>query len=585
MTGADQLIIVLYFGFLLCAGWLFRGMNRNTNEYFVGGRRMAWWLSGADAFVTNFSCWVFVGAAQIAYDHGFLIFGFYAADALGFFLAYLWFAAHFRQLRVVTPMDAIRLRFGKTSEQFFGWLTFLSGLLVAAVRLLSLVIVLSSAFQLSPTIMILSCGGVAIIVGLIGGNWAIAASNFVQLAVLLGLTIVVSIVVLVQVGGIGPLLAHLPAKHFTIFHPAGSIPYDWCFIAAGILGAGFAKNSLLALGKYVTAKDSGHARLSALVPAVGYLVLPIIWIIPPLAAYSILPDLPQQKFLTTPGESSYIAVCLAILPPGLTGLLVVCMLSATMSNLGDSLNKSAAIFVSNFYKPLFRPQASQKELLLVGRSATVIFGIVISLLTLAAPTLLRVSVFDAFLYIGAYLGLPITVPLFLAMFYRRAPAWSAWLAALVGILATTAIYVFCPSPLGRTILEPFLGSDIYGYLVSNQFVATNLFTVPVTAIVFLATGVFARAREDKRSGASPEEFFRRLHTRVDFDAEVGADNTPMQARRIGRLTFAAGAFILLLIFVPDSNLGRAGIIGCASLPLALGATLIIYARRDKAGSR
>ncbi|MFZ5497068.1 MAG: sodium:solute symporter family transporter [Verrucomicrobiota bacterium] len=573
MSQGDYLVVGSYLLFLACTGLWFRSLNRTTTDFFAGSRRMTWWLAGADGFIANFSCWTFVGAAQIAYDHGLVIFGYYLADIAGFFLGYLWFAARFRQLRLLTPMDAVRLRFGVATEQFFTALSLLSGLLVAVVRVVSLTIILGSAFNLPAPPIVLMVGLVVICIGLVGGNWALAAANFVQLVVLMSVTMVVAIIVVWRCGGPGELAAGIPARHWTVLHPAGTIPYDWLFVAVGVLGASYAKNSLLAAGKYLATKDSFHARRSALVPMLGYAVMPLIWMIPPLAAFRLVPDLPQRSFLTTAGESSYIAVAMSALPPGMTGLLVVCLLCSTLANLGQNVNRHAAYLVSNIYRSLLRPRAPERELLAAGRAATVGFTLLIAGLALAATSLVQVPVFDAFLYITAYLGLPITTPLFLVLFHRRAPAWSAWFAALVGMAVTGVIYAFAPTEPGRAWLEPMLGAEMFGYVVKNPFVATNLVAVPLTVLAFWLSA--AGKREADREGA---EFYRLLETPVDFEQEVGGDNMAVQARLLGRLTFFAALFLLVLAFLADTALGRLGLCGCALLPMLVGMGLIRHGR-------
>ena len=118
VSSYDVFIIASYLIFLASMGWIFRKFSRGSKDYFAGGYRMTWWLLGASSFISNFSCWTFTGAAGIAYTYGLLIFSVYLTDVLGFCVAYVWFAPRFRQMRLVTAMDALRLRFGRFNEQF-----------------------------------------------------------------------------------------------------------------------------------------------------------------------------------------------------------------------------------------------------------------------------------------------------------------------------------------------------------------------------------------------------------------------------------------------------------------------------------
>lgn len=579
VSGYDLAIIGVYLAFLASLGWIFKKFARNSRDYFAGGHKMTWWLLGAGSFVSNFSSWTFTGAAGIAYTYGLLVLSVYAIDVLGFVVSWLWFAPRVRQLRLITAMDAMRLRFGRVSEQFFTWLNFISAFAFASVWLVGLSIILSSAFGLPQQGVILATGGVVVLIALMGGNWSVAASDFIQLLVLMSITIVVGVLTLIRIGGVGAFIDQIPETHWRVFHPVGSIPYDWLYLVTGVLAVVYSKNHLGLAGKYIAAKDGTHARRSALVPLIGYMILPLVWFIPPLAAFTLVPDLASRHLMSNPAEASYVAVCLEVLPQGLLGLMVVAMFSATISSMDVALNKNAGIFVKNFYQPILRPHAGDAELLLAGRISTVIFGFVV---TAAGATLVmgsKVSLFDAFIYFNAYIGYPLSVPMFMALVMRRVPQWAGWSTVLFGIATTVFLYDFMPTPLARGWFLPLLGESIYGYMLSNKFVVTNLVAVPLMMLFFWGTKFFHRPRPDSAYERDTAEFFRRLDTPVDFEKEVGGDNTADQARVLGRLALAYGGFIVLLVVIPNSLFDRLSILACALLPLSVGWGLLAYARR------
>jgi Na+/proline symporter len=578
----DYLIIGLFLAFMAATGWIFKRLNHGATDYFAGGFRMTWWLLGASSFISNMSCWSFTGAANMAWKYGVLIFGFYFADVLSYAISFLWFAPRFRQLRLVTAMDAVRLRFGAGSEQFFNWLGFINAMGIASVWMVSMGVILSSAFQLPPVPVLVTSGVVIVLIALLGGNWAVVASDFVQLVVLLGVTIVVAFLTIVKIGGVGAFLAQIPETHWQLFHPTGAIPYDWLYLVTYAGTALYMKNSVVVAGKYIAAKDSRHARWSALVPMFAYILMPVLWMVPPFAAFTLVPDLATKSFMTTPGEASYIAVCLQVLPQGMIGLLIVCMIGATTAATDVALNKNAGMFVRNFYRPILRPAAGDFEQVVVGKIATVVFGVTITTIALLVVTRSKVSLFDAYLYLGAYLGVPLAVPLFMGMLLRRVPRWAGWGTALFGMLVTTFIYVFLPSETGRALCEPWLGAFAYGYAVANKFVMTSLVTAPLTTLFFWGTRVFYREPRDERAAGEVREFFRRLDTPVDFEREVGQDNSALQARLIGRLACTYGGFVALMVFVPNPLLGRLSILACSLVPLGVGTALLRYARRQDA---
>ena len=163
----DTVIIGVYFLFLIAIGWMFRTFTSNTSDYFRGGGKMLWWMVGATSFMTQFSAWTFTGAAGKAYDDGFAVAIIFMANAFGYLMNYLYFAPRFRQLRVITVIQAIRLRFGKVNEQVFTWSGMPNSVISAGIWLNGLAIVASGLFgyDMETTIIITGIHGVCKKVG------------------------------------------------------------------------------------------------------------------------------------------------------------------------------------------------------------------------------------------------------------------------------------------------------------------------------------------------------------------------------------------------------------------------------------
>src|SRR5262245_30888593 len=115
----DYLVIGFYFAFMAMIGIESRKFIGNKNDYFCGCGKMLWWIAGRSAFMVSFSAWTLTGAASKAYEDGPVIMILFFANALGFLFNYLFFAPRFRQMRMITALEAVRARFGKGSEQFF----------------------------------------------------------------------------------------------------------------------------------------------------------------------------------------------------------------------------------------------------------------------------------------------------------------------------------------------------------------------------------------------------------------------------------------------------------------------------------
>jgi len=194
----DYIVIAFYFAFMASMGLVFKRFIKNTSDYFRSGGEMMWWIVGAGAFMTSFSAVTFTGMAGKAYEDGPVVMVIFIGNAVGFFFNWLYFAPVFRQMRCVTSMQAVRKRFGEVNEQFFTWIQIPTGVLYAAIWLNGLGVFVSAAFNrdLSETIII--TGAVVVIMSMVGGSWTTTASDFVQLLLLMPITIVAAVLALNQ---------------------------------------------------------------------------------------------------------------------------------------------------------------------------------------------------------------------------------------------------------------------------------------------------------------------------------------------------------------------------------------------------
>jgi SSS family solute:Na+ symporter len=571
LTVYDYIVIASYFVFMTVIGWVFRRFVTNTSEYFRGGGRMVWWMAGSSAFMVAFSAWTFTGAASKAYEDGTIIMVIYLGNALGFLGNALYFAPRFRQMRVVTSMEGIRERFGRLNEQFFTWLQVPLGVLYAGIWLNGLAVFMAAVFGLDLTWTIIVVGSVVVIMSAVGGD-------FMQMLILIPITIVAAVLAVAHVGGWSSFWEQVPRHHFRWDEGARpTILYLW--IGAMLIKQFVSTNNMLDASRYLNVKDSQHARKAALLAAALMLLGPLVWFLPPMAASIVHPDLAAQfPKLANPSEAAYVAMCYATMPAGMIGLLVSGIFAATMSSMDSGLNRNAGFLVRNFYVVAIRPRAAESELLTVGKLATLLLGGLVILAALTFSSWKNVGLFDLMLRFGSLVALPYTVPLIWGIVVKRAPSWAGWSTVLVG---------FATSLLGNRYLTPAWVQQILGWsepLTRREqgdwvLLLGVLLNFTVCTAWFFASCLFARWRSAQER-ERVESFFRRVATPVDFAREEGAESDALQGRVLGQLCLAYGAFVALLTFIPNPLKGRLGILFCAACLLGIGALLRWSARRS-----
>jgi Na+/proline symporter len=579
----DHLVIGFYFVFMAVIGWVCRRFIGNTSDYFRGGGQMLWWMAGASAFMVSFSAWTFTGAASKAYEDGPVIMILYFANAFGFFINYLFFAARFRQMRLVTAIQGIRERFGLGSEQFFTWLQIPLGVLYAGIWLNGLSVFISAAFGFDLKTTIIVTGVVVLIMAVVGGAWAVVAGDFMQMLILMPVTIVAAVLAIAHVGGWSDFVAKLPTRHMN-WTEAARPQIIWLWIIAILIKQFISTNNMLEASRYLNVKDSAQARKAALLGMTLFLIGAPIWFIPPMAASIVFPDLSGMfPHLQHPSEGAFVAIGQATMPVGMVGLLISGIFAATMSSMDAGLNKNAGFFVKNFYHVVLRPHAGEREQLLVSKLVTLIMGLMVVAAALTFSSWKSVKLFDLMLQFGSLVALPYSVPLIWGTILRRAPAWAGWTTVVVGFAASLAAkYVFTPAWFAKMMewssaLNPREASD-WGTL-SGVIVNTVM-----GSAWFLGCCWFHHTRSDAER-TRVAQFFQRMGTPVDFRKEVGAGNDAQQYRVLGLMCLVYGGFMLLLVLVPNSLGGRLGMFFCAASIFGVGTLLHWQGRRLTAVGR
>ncbi|WP_061008040.1 transporter [Vibrio sp. CUB2] len=572
----NTLIVGIYFLFLIAIGWMFRTFTSTTSDYFRGGGNMLWWMVGATAFMTQFSAWTFTGAAGKAYTDGFAVATIFLANAFGYLMNYLYFAPKFRQLRVITPIDAIRMRFGRFNEQVFTWSGMPSSVISAGIWLNGLAIIASGIFGFDMTTTIWITGLVVLMMSVTGGSWAVIASDFMQMVIIMAVTVTCAVVAVVKGGGITEIIANFPVQENGSFVTGNNLNYLSIFgiWAVFIFLKQFSiNNNMLNCHRYLAAKDSKNAKKAALLACVLMTVGVLIWFTPSwfIASQGVDLSAHYPEAGSKAGDFAYLYFVEQYMPAGMVGLLISAMFAATMSSMDSGLNRNSGIFVMNFYLPILRPNATEKELMIVSKITSTFFGIAIILIALFINSLKGLSLFDTMMYVGALIGFPMTIPAFCGFFIKRTPDWAGWGTLVVGgIVSYTVGFVITPEMIQNWFdLQPLTGREWSDLKVAVGLIGHLVFT----AGFFALSTLFYKPLEEKRQ-QDVDRFFNNLATPLVSDSTEQKKLDNKQRQMLGSLIAVSGVGVMVMFLLPNPFWGRMIFVFCGVIVLGVGVALM-----------
>lgn len=459
LSTLDWSFVIGFFIISLGIGiWTAKWGNKDASDYFTAGGKMPWWLLGVSMVATTFSTDTPNLVTDIVRQNG--VSGNWAwwAFLLTGMLTVFIYARLWKKSGVVTDVEFYELRYsGKIARFLRGFRAIYLGLLfnvmIMATVSLAAIKIGGVLLGLSPLQTVVIAGTVTVIYSSLGGLKGVLITDFVQFFLSIGGAIIAAVVSLQhpKVGGLSNLLKHENVVDKLDLFPSFSNPeifitlllipllVQWWSVwypGAEPGGGGYIAQRMFA------AKNEDHSIKAVLFfNAAHYALRPWPWIIVALCSLVVFPDL--ESFRTAfPNAGSIInhdmgyPAMLTFIPSGLLGLVVTSLIAAYMSTISTHLNWGASYIVNDFYKRFAKPDATQKEMLHVGRIITVLLMVLTMIFALLLDNAL--GAFQILLQIGAGTGLIFI----LRWFWWRINAASEMAAMIISFLVAIYFGVF-----------------------------------------------------------------------------------------------------------------------------------------------
>jgi SSS family transporter len=452
LSSLDWFIVGAYFIFSLAIGiWASKQAGKDTKAFFLAGQNMPWWLLGISMVATTFSTDTPNLVTDLVRQNGVSGNWSWWAFLLTGMLTVFVYAKLWRRSGVLTDIEFYELRYNGRAAAFLrGFRALYLGLVfnvlvmgtvsLAAVKFGEIVLGLPGWLTLSIA------GSITLIYSTMGGLKAVIITDFVQftLAMIGSIWGMLYILGLPEIGGLSNLVSHVNVVEKISLFPDFSDPNTWVPVLLVPLAvqwwASYYPGAEPGGGGYIaqrmfSAKDEKNAvGATFLFNVAHYALRPWPWIIIALSSLIIFPELNdiQKAFPNLPtdklGHDVAYPAMLTLLPSGLLGLVAASLIAAFMSTMSTQLNLGASYLVNDFYHRFIKPNASEPELVKVGRIFTVIsiiLGSGLGLLLTSAG-----QAFNLLLMIGAGTGLIYI----LRWFWWRINAYTEIVAMISSIL-------------------------------------------------------------------------------------------------------------------------------------------------------
>ena len=531
---------VVFFGSLLgvMALGLWAGRNESsTKDYFLAGRNVRWWGVAGSIFGSNISANHMVGMMGVGFTLGFAESHFEITAIAGLLLLCYCFLPVYRKLNIYTLSDYLSRRYDDKSRVAYS---------VIMVLIITMVMMLPAFYigsrsvnfllvdqehinevlkasaggeaqtiQIDKTYYILGVLIMALVTGvytIVGGLKAVILTDVLQSVLMLAGALIVAWFTFGEVGGWGGMRT-LDAEGKDLMHlylPSDHPQRPWTGMLSGLMVLHFyywGANQFI-VQRALAAKSDKEARVGIITAGFVKLLIPFISIGTGIAAYYVFAE--RMPGVQVAGDTAFPLLLREVVAPvgisGLVGLVAAGLIGAILSSVDSMMNSAATLITFDFYKRFVNPQATDKQLIRMGR---VLIGVMV-----VGCALLTIVVFDPntkqlfFTYVASHqskLVGGVVVAFAVGMLWKGATAAGGFASIITGVVVSYAVVPVYGATLGKTeFFSGMFGSSLnffHGVFVAAIFaVLANIIVSKMTqadeqksSLTFVGLGVFTEA--------------------------------------------------------------------------------------------
>lgn len=508
----DYIIFVVYAALILFVGlWVSRNKNgkqKSAEEYFLAGKTLPWWAIGASLIAANISAEQFIGMSGSGYTVGLAIASYEWMAAITLIIVGKYFLPIFIEKGIYTIPEFVEKRYSRNLKTILAvfWISLYVFVNIASVLYLG-ALAIETILDIPMIYGVIGLALFAAAYSLHGGLASVAWTDVIQVVFLILGGVLTTYLALNTVSegrgffaGLEIIYEKAP-KNFKMILDKSNPEYKNLPGIAVLIGGMWVANlyywgfNQYIIQRTLAAKSLKESQKGILFAAVLKLFIPLIVVIPGIAAYVItndseimanLGELGQNNPPSTAEADKAYPWLLQLLPVGMKGLAFAALSAAIVSSLASMLNSTSTIFTMDIYRPYFNPKANDKSLVKSGRISALIALLIGAIM---APLLGGID--QAFQFIQEYTGIVspgILAVFLLGLFYKKATNKSA----IIGVILSIPVALYFKIGAKGWINNSFF--------VDLPFLHQMGLTALLTAIIIILMSYFqSKGKDDEKS--------------------------------------------------------------------------------------
>ncbi|MBW2059382.1 MAG: sodium:solute symporter family protein [Deltaproteobacteria bacterium] len=438
MIGIDWVMMIVYFVILVFMGIAAVRSLKSMDDFAIAGHRVPATVVFATLSASFIGAGYTMGTAAKGYSGGIGFLFIIGAFSIQTTLVGIFIAPKLREYEhAYTIGDVMGYHFGPLARLLTGVIAiiFCAGIVGVVARASGFV--LQSVAGIPFVYAVILSAGIVVLYAAIGGMWSVVQTDILQFVVIVIAIPLTLLLGLSDVGGVGGLVEKIPGEFLRPFHNFSFLVFIGPFL-------GFLLGETLVppyAQRAFVSTDVKGARTGFIAAGIYSFIWFFIVIAIGIVAYPLVPGADP--------DAAMVEMVLKILPHGMIGFAIASIVCVIMSTQDSFLNSGATHFYRDIYKPFFHPTVSDRGAILVGRTFTIIMGVLGIIFAISIPSLI-----DGLLYIYALWAPTIILPLVIVVLWKKASPYCGVYAIVFGGLVTALwIWVF-KKPWGLDGLVP-----------------------------------------------------------------------------------------------------------------------------------